>query len=306
MLSWFQNLLRSIVSFFTRASKEAPLSKPDIQEPLPIPQDPPSEVLPIPTQDWQTRALGISTQFEGSDPWANITGNFDGAYLTCGALGWTFKWNNQQPLVKELVEAHGDHLLMTLMPKTGRDYLKAVLLPEKQGCEIVAKWSNGSEHVKEPYREELRALWKHPEMQKIQVQHASPMGSFAETQSIKFAKHYGFSTYPFNAYAMFFDQAVQNGTGNLIDFRETDGLRHETILNWCKNANGKTGSSDLNKNYKLWSEIFPNDESLVLFKLAYLKARISNSRYQYDVFNRRGTIIMGKGWVHGKLFSISG
>jgi hypothetical protein len=65
------------------------------------------------------RAMLITGGFEGSDPWANITGNFDDEGLTCGQLGKTIRAGDQQAVVKGYLSANGEAELLHWMPETG-------------------------------------------------------------------------------------------------------------------------------------------------------------------------------------------
>ena len=81
------------------------------------------------------RAMLITGGFEGSDPWANITGNFDGEGLTCGQLGKTIKAGDQQKVVRNYISAHGTAELLTLMlalnPRLGEGVDRDLLLDQR-------------------------------------------------------------------------------------------------------------------------------------------------------------------------------
>ena len=62
-------------------------------------------------------AMRGSGRFEGDDPWANITGNFDDAGLTCGMLGKTFGDGDQQECVHRFLKQFGPGELLKLMPR---------------------------------------------------------------------------------------------------------------------------------------------------------------------------------------------
>lgn len=53
-------------------------------------------------------ALNISGSFEGSDGWRNITNNFDGEGLSLGLLNQCLGEGSLQPLLLEMIQAHGD------------------------------------------------------------------------------------------------------------------------------------------------------------------------------------------------------
>src|ERR1700747_3740809 len=95
------------------------------------------------------RAMLITGGFEGDDPWANITGNFDGEGLTCGQLGKTISAGDQQGVVKNYLSVHGEGELRQLMPETGGKYLSAINASISKGMQIVIPWSGNSSTVKE-------------------------------------------------------------------------------------------------------------------------------------------------------------
>ena len=141
------------------------------QEPIKEVVQPVNEVItppqyPIPV-NWTQRATEIVMDFEGNEPWANITGNFDGMGLTCGALGWTFGYGDQQRLVKLFVSVYGKSKLLTYMPKFGEEYLQYVNLSNQEGVSKISAWSF-KEKVLAPYLPELTKLWQSPEMISIQ------------------------------------------------------------------------------------------------------------------------------------------
>lgn len=114
----------------------------------------------------------ITGGFEGSDPWANITGNFDGEGLTCGQLGKTIKAGDQQRVVRNHIAAHGTAELLTLMPKKGGEYIKVINASIANGMAVVVNWSDKKHRVIEPYRSELAAFWKSARMIVKQREHA--------------------------------------------------------------------------------------------------------------------------------------
>jgi hypothetical protein len=179
-MSWLRNLWNLL--FGTKSADQPAVSAPSSPSPTPAPAPNPA---PAPAAfnrlEWTKKALAISKAYEGSDGWANITGNFDGTGLTCGALGWTMKWNSQDWLVKTFVARHGETKARALMPTAWATYWKAINAGEAEGMALVAPWSNGSSKVKEPYQSELRALWNSPEMIAIQIEAAdSDMGAYSE------------------------------------------------------------------------------------------------------------------------------
>jgi len=301
-----------ILAFFSKnVVKSQPITpQPPVAEQKPIPQvqvAPPVQAAPVtdPLEFWKAwckKAIDISQSFEGSDPWANITGNFDGAYLTCGALGFTWKYNNQPPMILKFLAQAGAARAKELMPKYWDIYLNAANLGENGGAGIVASWSNGSAHVQKDVSDELRALWRSPEMIKIQVETAwAMMGNFAYKKCVEGQKYFNLSEPKFSHYAYWFDQGVLNGTGNTVQFGEETSTNKATVIDWCKTTTIGYAIRDLKNNSEIWDmkfDLSPKDQQ-ALFIMAYLRAIKSRQQFMPVTMNRRGTVALGDGFVNG-------
>jgi hypothetical protein len=250
------------------------------------------------------RALEISQSFEGSDPWANITGNFDGAGLTCGALGWTVKWFNQQRLVKLFVERHGEGLAQAIMPKTWAWYWDLTNIRSESAAISAANTiSRGSSRVIEPYRTELRLFWRSPEMRSIQVEFAQKdMGKFAMSQAEKCREFFGLDAPKFHHFAYWFDQAVLNGTGGAPALSEASKVSTDDVFEWMAKETGYV-QKDFNRNASLWASMIKiaTDDERDLLKLAMIRADKSREEFDTVTMNRRGTLALKKGWINGEL-----
>lgn len=250
-------------------------------------------------------ALGVSQQFEGSDTNANITGNFDGVGLTCGALGWTIKWDNQDPLVFAFIARHGETRAKELMPKTWNEYYSIIRAKGQTAIDMAAKWSGTSSKVQEPYRSELRAFWKSPEMAAIQQEQADKdMGLYAEAQSKQFCALHGIPEAT-AVFRWFFDIKVHNGGMKGIALDAGRAVSFSQFKQWAqfleipeKFANTK---KDLMVNLSTWEKLYdsmtPWQRSL--FGLSYLRSQISRKEFHADVMNRKGSVALGVGRVHG-------
>ena len=265
----------------------------------------PELVLPEPEENiwdkWCKDAMIQSGSFEGKGTdWANVVPNFDGAILTCGLLGFTWKWNNQAPMVLEFVKRHGEGYFMSLMPKSGPDYLRACTLGEEKGKYIILNFSN-SKTVFQPYKQELTNLWGSEEMIKIQVETSKKMfGVFAQKQCLEGQKFFNLKEPSFHHYRYWFDQAVLNGTGKTVAFNRHDDISNKAILDWCKSASGYT-INDLRRNVSLWEKALKtaSGDKQALWRMAYLRAQNSRSEFKPVTMNRRGTLALGVGYVNG-------
>jgi hypothetical protein len=290
---------------------------PPQQIPAPVEQ-PPVSIPPVETQpdfeliSWVGRAIEITQAFEGNSPWANITGNFDGAGLTCGALGWTVKWNNQQPLVKKFVLRFGIDNLKQYMPTTWKWYWDLTQIQEESKAIAFANTiSNGKSSVFQPYRSELSNFWSSKEMILIQKETAAiDMGSWAKEQCFKIQKHFNLSSPQFFAFAYYFDQAVLNGTGKNPEIYEASSINFSDIFSWMDKETGY-GQEDFTKNMFHWRKMITSDASHLapdqelLFKLGYLRARRARSEFDTITMSRRGILSLGSGYLNGQFWNLS-
>ncbi len=253
--------------------------------------------------DWSERAMLISGSFEGNgSDWGNPVGNFDKAYLTCGLLGYTWKWNNQPPMVMEFVERHTAAALHALMPVKGQEYLDAVIAGEIAGAETVSSWSHG-EDVIQPYHNELKAFWSSPEMKTIQKEVALVMmGRFAKRKALEGQEYFGLPAPLFSHFAYWFDQAVLNGTGETVAFERSEGVSTEEVFEWMRTAKGWTQAS-FNKNRNYWPNVLAtaNEVQKKMWILAYLRSQVASENGDTVTMCRRGSLALGSGWVNDSL-----
>lgn len=303
MIKWLKRIIQKVKG---RKQNQAPSqsqkeNKPEALEPKPAPVVNQPDTLDPDWFEWCKAAMIESGKFEGKGTdWANVVPNFDGAILTCGLLGFTWKWNNQAPMVLKFIERHGIEYFMRLMPKSGGEYRRACVLGESKGKHIILTFSN-SKTVFEPYKKELTALWGSEEMKAIQVETSVTMfGNFAKKQCLAGQEFFGMPKPTFHHYRYWFDQAVLNGTGKTVTFDRHDDISNASILSWCESASGYT-SKDLKANVKLWREALKtaSPDKAALWRMAYLRAQNSRTEFKPVTMNRRGTLALGVGMVNG-------
>lgn len=283
------------------------LPTPDVSEdapPVPIAIPPQSDTGIIDWMDWTIRAAKIVGTFEGKgEDWGNPVGNFDGAGLTCGLLGFTWKYNNQPPMILKFVETFGINALRALMPLTGDAYYKAARAGEKAGYSTVAAWTNPAKksQLREPYKSELNTFWTSPGMIEIQKKKAwEMMGAWAKEKALEAQKYFDFPVPKFEHFVFFVDQATLNGTGKTPTFEAAAAVSLMDVMHFCDTVGG-FNVPDIRRNAKLWRAMLaksPNDE-VVLFKFGYLRALKASSDFRATTFNRRGTLALGGGYVNG-------
>lgn len=301
MWSWIKNLIASL--FRPAVLPEPPPEEPPPAKPQPIVENPKEEKEEIDFKKWAKDAAYISSTYEGKGgDYANVVGNFDGAYLTCGLLGLTWKYGNQLEILDKYLKKYGPNKLQKLMPKTGGEYLDAINSGYSEGAAIVSKWSSGSK-VKEPYKSELSAFWASPEMVELQDEtYEKMMGVFALKKCLETQEYFELPKPLFQHYAYWWDQAVLNGTGKTVEFKEADKFGVKTVLDFCETVDGYNTDS-MRKNAKLWKEQIDKAsmEERHLFKMAYLRALKSRTEFQGTTMMRRGTLALGRGYVNGTL-----
>lgn len=256
---------------------------------------------------WTEKAMKISGSFEGSgENWGNPVGNFDGAYLTCGLLGFTWKWNNQPPMILEFIKRHSEDELKHLMPKCGAEYIATAkasndkfLATGSGDSSVVTKWSIG-ERVLEPYHAELNKFWSSPEMKQIQTEKAlMMMGDFAKRKTLEGQQYYNLTQPAFSHFAYWFDQAVLNGTANTQAFETAENIAVKQVFDWMNGETGYTQKS-FNRNRSHWSEIIDAAEAVQrkMWILAYLRSDLSREEFDTVTMCRRGSLALGSGWIN--------
>lgn len=254
-------------------------------------------------------ALDLSQAFEGTIPYANITGNFDEMGLTCGALGKTFENGEMQKLVSRFLKKYGESTLNHLMPSKGKEYASLCAMPPAQGMKGIIRWSvkPTSSAVKQPHKQELEQFWTSPGMVSIQIEDAENReGKRAET-----AVNEWNGEDSLHEFCFFFDIMTQHGSlknlarADVKDFVSQQGSLDkagQAIVNECLGVISTVNHyQDTRKNGKLWNSLFPqaSKNSRELFILGYLRAKKSNSKWIYVALNRRGTFGLGEGVVNG-------
>ncbi|AHZ84631.1 hypothetical protein Bb109J_c1941 [Bdellovibrio bacteriovorus] len=312
MWAKIKSVFKAVGSFFSGGGSvsDPPTQTPPGETPEPI--DPIVNVPPpvagvVDWLEWTKQAMLYSGAFEGKgEDWGNPVGNFDGAYLTCGLLGFTWKYNNQPPMILEFVKRYGVKRAKELMPRCWDDYYRAAKLGVSGGASIVSRWSSGSdndERVYEPYRSELLAFWSSPEMRPIQIEKAwDMMGAWAKEKALVAQAYWNLPAPLFQHFEYYFDQAVLNGQGGYVKLKDAAAVSDTKVLSFCGSKSGYT-VNDLRRNGRLWPSVIIEADSheVVLWKGAYLRSLQSRNEFQPVTMNRRGTLALGKGWVNGTL-----
>ena len=217
------------------------------------------------------RCLQLTADFEGQG-FQTVAGNFDGAGLTWGIIGYTLQHGEIQNILNEVQQrfpalidsAFGD-LKPILLSKLGKTW------PEQlQWANSISIGSN-KVRVEEPWERAFATLGSDPAVQEIQLRRVKKYWDTGDRDANRF--HLKTEA----GIALCFDIAVQNGG---ID-NDTEARR---ILTWI---NDNPGASERD----------------VLVRIADVVAENSRPQYVEDVRKRKRTIAKGDGEVHGARYA---
>ena len=221
------------------------------------------------------RCLQLTAAFEGHG-FSIVQGNFDGAWLTWGIIGFTLKHGEIQRLVLRAWEADPN----TVRAAFGERVSELVQLVARNNPRELERWANSvssgasKASVIEPWRSGFMKLGESPLVQQLQIQRAmdayfSPCLATAERYNL--TSELGI--------ALCFDVHVQNG-----------GVRptaHHAIV--------KAIGMDFSK----------QPEAARREALARAVAAQSAARWRADVLSRKLAFAQGEGKVHGEFFDLA-
>ena len=290
--------------FFKRrpTSEQTKVESLDLPPKFPLPS-----VLSL-SQATQT-AIEISSSFESHDGFASVVGNFDGEGLTCGALGFTWKYGRQQDLIIQCEVKHPG-LILKYMPSMGRTFLSLAKMPIGKSFPSIVKMSDHAGQVLPAIKSELKVYWGSPEMVEIQVQEANDMAKKASAYCNAWNSATENTSVTLHEFCFFFDMIVQNGSLDDLTYMSVKNyvgpsikMAFVNVIDFCE----RNSNRDSKQNARLWEKIFPltnlNQQRLVI--LAYLRAERSAQAYAASVMNRRGSIALMQGYVNRSLRDFS-
>ena len=264
--------------------------------------------MPVP-DELLTAGLEITGHFEDSDePLAAVSGNFDGMGISLGVLQWNIGSNSLQPIVRGI----GQATALASMPNRGADLWKACNTSVAEGLAIVRAWQPNNK-LPADVRAELKAFVKSSPFQKAQLETARKVGDRAWDLAVSWATAQQRPTASKKEFCWFYDVLTQNGSMKSVTFDSVKAFiaghgahsADDVVCDWLANCTPPlAGAKDANKNATEWRNNVP-DESMVLFVASYLRAGEAKSEWRADVLNRKGTIAVGKGWVHAGKHDLS-
>jgi hypothetical protein len=217
------------------------------------------------------RCLQLTADFEGHG-FQKIAGNFDGAGLTWGIIGFTLKHGEIQKILNEVRENHlallgraFDQLeveLLTVLGKSREEQL--------DWAESISLGSNRY-RVEPSWERAFAALGTFPEVQAVQLDRVNKYWDIASRDSDRFRLQTEMGV------ALCFDLAVQNGG---VDFDSEE----RRIKRWIEDNPGAS-------------------ERDLRVCMADVVAENSRLRYVEDVRQRKRTVATGDGQVHGARYA---
>jgi len=219
-----------------------------------------------PTPSLLQRCLDLSGAFEGHD-YTLAVGNFDGAWLTWGIVGFTLKHGALAKILLEAERTCPEALRLAFAEHT-EDILGVMRAKPKQQQDWADSVTVRGGLLAEPWRTAFRTLGKSVEVQKIQQEVAASdyfQPALATARSLGLKSELGI--------ALCFDIHVQNGGIN-------------------KRAQSLLGDTE------------PADEPSLRGAIAEAVAKCARAEYRDDVRARKSTIATGRGRVHGAQYEL--
>lgn len=254
---------------------------------------------------WQATAINVTCGFEvAGNPYAGVTGDFDGMGVSCGALQWNIGQGSLQPMV----QAVGKARVEALMPVNGKAFWTACLGSRAAGLATVRGWQTNNK-LNAAAATELKALMTSPEMRREQEKAIGVVAGRAYGMATDWAQDYGRTTPSQREFLWFFDLATQNGGLEGLSARDVEQFRQvnepdkadDVVCDFLESLSGSSGHvKDANANGKDWRNK-GDDQQVALLVLSYLRALKARPQYVHVVLNRKGTIAMGAGRVNGSV-----
>ncbi|MCA2508120.1 MAG: peptidoglycan-binding protein [Microcystis sp. M54BS1] len=219
----------------------------------------------------QELCLQLTADFEGTG-FTKVVGNFDGAGLTWGIIGFTLSNGELGKILKEIHQRY-PNLFEQAFGNLADDLLKILdksLAEQKAWADSISLGSNKYK-VKEPWNTAFETLGSFPEVQAIQIEQIQEYWDIAIRDAQKFNLQTELGL------ALCFDIAVQNGG---IDSHESVEIQHKI------------------------NQLQPTTEQDIRKIISNVVAEHSNPKWIEDVRKRKLTIATSQGKVHGANYEV--
>ncbi len=217
------------------------------------------------------RSLGLTAAFEGHD-YTLARGNFDGAWMTWGIVGFTLKYGQIQQIIRH-VEERNPSLITQAFGRQASVLLQVINQPGPQQKAWATSLTVKGGNLAEPWRTGFATLGNFPEVRAEQRRAAYENYYKPAVES---AKQFGVASEL--GIALLFDIHVQNGGISAAALQQI----HEDV------ANSRDAA-----------------ESNIREIIADAVAEDSIPKYREDVRARKLTIARGKGMVHNREYDLS-
>lgn len=243
---------------------------------------------------WNTKAalaervLALTASFETGKPFpecfAVLAGNFDGQGLSFGALQWNIGQGSLQTLWRSMLQKH-ETVVKSVM-KSKFDEFSTILYNKNKSEQL--EWAKSIQFTEEvrdrrlwriekEWKDSLQELGKTDEMIQLQVESAQVRYDIALAN----CRHFELTTE--RGVALMFDINVQNGRVN-------------------RNGAGDRIFEDY---LKIPADLSNKEKQVAKMKIvATRRAEVSHPRWRDDVENRKMTIALGQGSVHGRKYNL--
>ncbi|MGH7864405.1 MAG: peptidoglycan-binding protein [Candidatus Binataceae bacterium] len=220
---------------------------------------------PIP--ETYVRCLDLTAAFEGHG-YSLAQGNWDGAWLTWGIIGFTMKYGDMQKIILEIFQREPDLVKLAFGDETNKLIDVMTASPRRQKKWAMSVTVGG--RVAEPWRTAFDAFGRLPEVQELQRKSAREDYFVAACDA---AREQGLASEL--GLALSFDIEVQNG-----------GITRKTRAEICAKLDVRPSLTE-------------RDRRVVI---ADAVADASPERFRQDVRRRKLTIANGSGDAHGAHF----
>lgn len=280
------------------------------------------------------KILQVVAQYEANGCWGKSTGNFDGQWLSAGVMQWNFGSGTLQEVLKRFREKSPDSIslnkeLSDLMPLYGQNLFDPACRPRsiERRCRefLTSQYIGEDHHLSDRFQDELSRLFEHPTMRQIQLDlfikkltavldDLNRIFQQREPQAWQVAWAMDIRTQQGNRFPT--DRAIRRirNTMRVSTAQERQG--HLLAIVRVYGDSSETGDSagtrlDYQYNVGLWTRIITNSplpsskEEVIRFtNILSRTANGDEGLYQADTFQRRATIVFGKGMVHGSVILI--
>ena len=229
-----------------------------------------AEFMPRPVPSLFERSLELTAAFEGHS-YTLAVGNFDGAWLTWGIIGFTMKFGKVQAIILKTNEVRPELIEQAFGENAGALIRIMGSTPNEQKSWADSISINGK--LAAPWRQQFQALGEFPEVRQIQRQIAH---DDYYLPCLTTARDFGLQSEL--GIALCFDIHVQNGSINSTA---------RALIQ--KELSGKSNS----------------DEAELRSVIANAVADAASSAFREDVRSRKMAIAIGRGSVHGATFDLS-